>query len=356
MRRPREDFAKTTGPGGEYRFNGLPPGLYYLRASGRYYPSATAEDGAQLLEVAAGKTIAADFRLTPHPAYQIRGLIANAPLRRTLVLRLLRDGSILNNPFQVTPNGTFQVKEVEEGSYTLQAYTPGAIPPDFGEAEVTVEDGDVIGVKINLSEGVDVSGHIEFHGSGSLEKYAVVHATPFYPRRLPLDDSKIDDSDIVATMRPNGNFVFKNVLPGKYEISVRGTADSYLAEATSDSENILERGLTVSTKESPPLAILMRAGGVEITGSIAGAVPGMPFNVALIARYGDAEIPTVLRALDGHFHIAGLTPGDYSLLAWPESRQLEYRNPAVLSALSAYEVSISVADGGRRDVSLTPVP
>jgi hypothetical protein len=266
-------------------------------------------------------------------------------------MRLLRDGDPLSNPFQVSPNGTFQVMDVEPGSYTLQAYTPGVVPPDFGEAEVTVGDGDVVGLKVGLSEGVDVSGHIEFRGSGGLEKYAVVHATPFYPRRLP-----VDYSEIAATMRPNGDFVLKNLLPGKYEITVRGLAESYLAEASADSRNILDQGLTVSTKEPPPLAIVMRSGGAEINANIEVDGPVQSFNVALISRYGDAEIPTIAHALNGHFHMGGLSPGDYTLLAWPESREIEYRNHQVLSDLSPYKTVVSLTDGDRRNVTLTPVP
>jgi len=350
LRRPREDFAKATGQNGEFRFDGLPPGVYYLRASGLYYPSAVTEDRAQLLQVAFGATLTADFHVEPHKVYQIRGLITNMPLRRTLAIRLLREGDPLSHPFQVSPNGTFQVTDVEPGSYTLQAYTPGMVPPDFGEVEVTVGEGDAAGLKVGLSEGVDVSGHIEFRGSGSLEKYAVVHATPFYPRRLP-----VDYSEIIAAMRPNGDFVLKNLLPGKYEITVRGLSDTYLAEATADSKNILDQGLPVSTREPPPLAILMRSGGAEITANIEGDGPVQTFNVALIARYGDVEIPTIVRALNGHFHAAGLTPGDYTLLAWPESREIEYRNRQVLSDLSPYKIAISVTDGARRSVSLTPI-
>jgi protocatechuate 3,4-dioxygenase beta subunit len=351
LRRPREDFSKITGPAGEYRFDGLPPGAYYLRAAGNFYPSASTQDRAQIFQLTSGKMLTADFHSEPHPLYQIRGLITNMPLRRTLAIQLLRDGEPIINPFQVTPNGTFQVTDVEPGSYTLQVYTPGVVPPDFGEVEVTVADSVPTAVKVTLSEGVDVSGHIEFRGSGSLEKYAVVHATPFYPRRLP-----VDYSEIAATMRANGTFVLKNVLPGKYAITVRGLPDIYLAEVSADSKNVLDQGLTVSTQEPPPLAVVMRSGGAEITANIEDDGPVQSFNVALITRYGDAEIPTIVRALNGHVRIAGLTPGDYTLVAWPESREIEYRNHEVLSDLSPYKTAVSLTDGTHRNLSLTPVP
>ncbi len=68
--------------------------------------------------------------------------------------------------------------------------------------------------------------------------------------------------------------------------------------------------------------------------------------MALISRYGDVEIPTIVRALNGHFHMAGLSPGDYTLLAWRESREIEYRNHQALSHLSIKPPSpSSVATG-----------
>jgi hypothetical protein len=354
LRRAREDFSRISGPRGEFRFEGLPAGAYYLRASGLFYPSASTQDRAQLFDLTPGKAITAEFQVEPHQLHQIRGVITNIPLRRTLAIRLLRDGDPLTNPFSVSPNGAFQVLDVDPGSYTLQVYSPGIVPPDFGEVDVTVGDGDAAGLKVTLGQGVDVSGHIEFRGSGSLEKYAVVHATPFYPRRLP-----VDYSEIIATMRPNGDFVLKNLLPGKYEITVRSLSDAYLAEIHANdagSGSILDRGLTVSTQEPPPLAILMRSGGAEITGNIEATAESASFNVALISRYGDVEIPTIVRALNGHFHVAGLPPGDYSLLAWPESHEIEYRNRQVLSDLSPYKTAISLTEGDRRNVTLTPAP
>ncbi|HEY1758017.1 MAG TPA: carboxypeptidase-like regulatory domain-containing protein [Bryobacteraceae bacterium] len=349
LRQAREDFSSLSGPNGEFRFEGLPSGAYYLRASGLFYPSAPTQDRAQLFELTSGKTFTLDFHIEPHKLNQIRGLITNMPLRKTLAVRLLRDGDPLTNPYSVSPNGNFEVLDVDPGSYTLQVYTPGMVPPDFGEADVIVGDGDVAALKITLSEGVDVSGHIEFRGSGSLEKYAVVHATPFLPRALP-----VDYSEIVATMRPNGDFDLKNVLPGKYEIAVRGAPDVFVAEAEADSKNVLDQGLTVTTKEPPPLAIVMRTGGGEISGNVEGEAAS--YSVALITRYGSAEIPTVVHALNGHFHIGGLSPGDYSLLAWSDSEDVEYRNHQVLSDLSPYKTVISVTEGARRTVTLTPVP
>jgi len=365
-RQPHETYVRTSAASGEFRFEGLRPGSYYLRAAGNqaaspaaygplYYPNAESEDDARLLSVAAGSTVHADFQLESHKAYVIRGLITNMPLRHKIQMRLMRGDDPLSNATSITPNGTFAVAGVAPGSYTLQAYSPDFSPLDFGEAGVTVQDHDANAIKITLSDGVDIAGRIEFSGAASLTKYAVVYATPFDSRRIP-----VDLKPPVATMRPNGDFLFKNLIAGKYEITVRGMPDVYVAEvraASRDgSKDIMEQGLTVPDRDPPSLQIVMKAGGGEISGTIEGAHPGDVFVVAFVIRHGATDIPIPVRAQDGRFRMGDLAPGDYTLLAWPESRDIEYRNPAVLAELLRDGTAVSLADGARREVHLALLP
>ena len=366
LRQPRETYTQPTNESGVYRFEDLRPGSYYLRASGSefgsqtvygpiYYPMSETQDKAEFLAIAPGKVENADFRLDAHKAFAIRGIIAKVPLRRALAIRLLRGNDPLSNSYSITPNGTFALSGVAPGSYTLQAYTPDVDPPSYGQVDLTVEDRDVSAVKVVLNEGVDIAGNVEFHGSTALTKYAVVYATPFNAHRFP-----INLKQPVATMHANGDFLFKNVLPGKYEISVRGLPDVYLADVRAVSrdvsKDVLENGLTVPDHDPPTLAIVMKRGGGEISGQIEGAKPGDVFMAALVIRHGVTDIPIPIRAQNGRFRVADLAPGDYTLLAWPESREIEYRNPAVLSGWMPYGTTVSLADGARRETTVAPLP
>lgn len=368
-RQTRQTVANTSGKNGEFLFEDLSPGIYYLRAAGQaagrtygpvFYPKELTRDQAQLLHLAAGQAITPDFRLASHESYRIRGLVTDMPLRRGVTVRLLSGDDSLGDEMQVSPNGAFEIPGVAPGSYTVQAYTPNLLPLNVGETAVNVEQRDLLGVKVVLSEGSDISGHIDFHGPGSLQKYAVVYATPFNPRHWPGD---VKDS--VAVMNPKGNFVLKNLQPGRYEISVRSLSDFYVSEMHAESRSesrglvsrdILGQGLTVPASEPPALTITMKSGAAEIMGRIDGANPGQLFSVALIIMRDGIAIPSVFRAPDGHFHIPGLSPGDYTLLAWPDSREVEYHNQAVLQDLLPDGTAISLAEGAKRNVSLDLAP
>jgi hypothetical protein len=360
-RQLRTAFAeKETDERGEFRFDALPAGPYFLRAISppaaahaygpTYYPSASNPDSAQPLRVAPGKAVTADFTLESHPTYRIRGIVSNPPPRRPLAMRLLRGDDPLGNSATFSPNGTFEMASVAPGSYLLQAYTPDSTPPDFGETTITVRDHDLVGIKVTLTTGVDVSGHVEFRGPIGSEHYAQVHAVAVNARRWPVN---VAEPSVVINER--GNFLLKNLLPGQYDVAVRGLPDFYVSEIRAGTSDVLADGLTVEANNAPHLNIVMQAGGGEIEGIVEGA-DARNFEIAMIAKYGSAQVPTIVRAAQGRFHAAGLTPGEYTLYAWPETRAIEYRNPWVLAELSTYATSVTVHDGGKHLVALKPIP
>ena len=358
LRRSQPDYARAmTDESGDYSLTDLPPGLYYLRIAGQtygpvYYPAASSPDAAQLLRVEPGRAARADFQIESHPAYRISGRVKNIPLRRRLAVRLLRGDDPLDNRATVNPDtGVFEVRDVTPGSYVVQAFTPGLIPAFVGEAAVTASDSDVAGINIALDPGADVSGHIQFNGAHIPEPFAIVHAKRLDSRPLP-----VTQPELSTTPAADGSFAFKNLQPGRYEISVTGYPDCYLARVTAGATDVLEEGLTVPAGGVRNLRITMQGRAGQIQGAIEGASPGRPFVVALMRKYGTARIPAVVRTVQGRFRAAGLAPGQYTLYAWPESAQIEYRNPWTLSGLEEFAVPVPLGEGEVETVALKPVP
>ncbi|HEY4359360.1 MAG TPA: carboxypeptidase-like regulatory domain-containing protein [Bryobacteraceae bacterium] len=359
--------AKDTNERGEYRFDALPAGAYFLRATSTpsapssssapaaafgptYFPAASNPDSAQSLRVIPGRAVTADFILESHATYRIRGIVTNPPPRRPLAMRLLRGDDPLGNSASFSPNGTFDMASLAPGSYILQAYTPNSTPPDFGETTITVTDHDLVGTKITLTNGVDISGHVEFKGPVGSEHYAQIRAIAVNSRRWPVN---IAEPSVVANDR--GNFLLKNLLPGQYDIAVRGLSDFYVADIHAGPNDVLADGLTIKADDSPHLNIVMQSGGGNLEGIVEGAGTAN-YQVALLAQHASAQVPTIVRAVQGRFHAAGLTPGEYTLYAWPESRAIEYRNPWALADLSKASTTVTVRDASSQIVTVKPIP
>ena len=59
---------------------------------------------------------------------------------------------------------------------------------------------------------------------------------------------------------------------------------------------------------------------------------------------------------NGSLNFMGLAPGDYTVIAWRSSQEVEYRNPVVLAAISSYGVSVSLGDGESKEVTFKLIP
>ncbi|MGD0496978.1 MAG: carboxypeptidase-like regulatory domain-containing protein [Bryobacteraceae bacterium] len=371
----RSGFTAITNDLGEFRLWHLPAGLDYLKLFGRrgeawgagaipavafpdesygpvYYPAAPSLAAAQPLQIRAGETIRADFAVQARKAYKIWGTIGNAPAGVVPTIRLLRDdddvgGRILFS----TSTHTFEAADVTPGAYTIQAYATQSADRWFGEMVVTVGEGDVSGVDISMSTGVDVKGTIQFPSADSdsgRPRFVLVQAQNNNPSRLPFR------TDVNArTVDAAGNFTLNHLLPGVYTLTVT-PGSGYVASAWLGADDVLASGLTIGV-EAPAdtLQIVLKTGGGQIDGTVEGQTPDESATVVAVRRYGSSIIPAVISAdPDGLFEADDLAPGDYRIYAWPASRQVEYYSPAALEALSSTAVSISLAPNAQGHVSV----
>src|SRR5262245_48128353 len=164
---------------GEFRLSGLPPGEYYVRASGTvdgnpvlaYYPGVSNPDSAALVRVRAGDEIFADMPIPPAKLFRISGTVVNAiPELATepqgFVL-MPRDKKIDDGSATILPNlavgkgsGYFEVRALP-GVYDLipAARATGAGNFYYYTARVPVEvrDRDVEGITVTITRGVELT-------------------------------------------------------------------------------------------------------------------------------------------------------------------------------------------------------
>jgi hypothetical protein len=394
----RVDANKNTDDLGEYRLWDLSPGLAYLKFVGRsttarglanpsavslpeetygslYYPSAFSRAEAQPIRIHPGETIRADFAVTAHKSYKIRGTLRNITAYGRPTIRLMRDDDQVGvRTYVNASSGLFEMSDVTPGHYVLLAYATDSNTSVFGETVVTVGEGDVAGINVTLGLGVDIKGVVQLPAessnyikdqTGISRRSATVQALNDSADRPPVSMVQMQ-----APIDREGNFTFHNIFPGRYTITVQ-SRESYVASIQAGSVDVLHDGLTVGAGEPPELKIVLNSGGGSIECKVEGLEPGAMATVAFVPANRSSFIPVsyarsfinpgfsnpaLISADPSVAKMSNLAPGEYKVFAWPFKREVEYYNPAALEALRANGVSVYLKDGTEEKVTVKLAP
>jgi hypothetical protein len=375
-----DDAHNETNDLGEFRMWDLDPGLVYLEVVDRYgtspkasdpslspshvaygpvyYPASDIQAEAQAVRIHPGETIRADFVLQEHKAYKISGVLEN-PGHVTSIgepwIRLLRgdDGVPVRSSLDLA-KGTFEIVDVPPGSYTIQALG-NSEPPVFGETTLTVREGDVSGLVMPLTVVASVKGTVVFPAGPSDPDadphFAFIQAQATNTERAlhgwESDSGQADGSS---------KFEVKNLLPGNYALSVNASG-AYVASIQSGGEDVLSDGLTVGSTAPPEVRIVLAAGGGSLECTVAGLDEESSATVAAVRRYNSTNLVTLGYAGGGFpSHFSNLAPGEYTIFAWPSTREVEYQSPSALAELSAYGVAVSIKEGAHETLALKLIP
>jgi hypothetical protein len=346
-----------------------------------YYPTSPDRESATVIRVAPGQTMRADFSMMPHKSYRIRGVIQDAASYKNLGVRLLNGQEAAGNRVSInTTSGAFQVFDVVPGMYTLQGFARGTTV-SLGETTVAIDSQDVTGVAVTLTTGVDVQGVIEHVGAeqtggvqnGIQDKddddddrgIALIARQPppnvpvqvviLQPGRIPVPGTQPP-----APVDADGHFTFKDMLPGKYAFTIN-TYNEYVESIRSGSTDVLADGLEVGTASPEELKVTLHRGGGSIHGIVTGLQTGEAGTVVLIRAAGLSGIATVTQAFfdpnsgEAQFFASNLAPGEYQVYVWPASKQVEFRNPEAMRALSGNAVAVSLHERGAEQVTLKAI-
>lgn len=370
--------SRRTDDRGEYRAWDLPPGDYYVKATGQggrlssfmgtlplpnadethgtqFYPGAKDREQAEVLHVPPGATVRADFTMETQPAYRIRGKLLNCASPDSVQIRLLRGTVPVGSRVRIdAAKGEFELWDVPSGTYQLDASEYSATGEKSGVETVIVRDGDVTGVMLTIQDGATVTSTVRYLGGAPdsrsygpvLQFYSTSNTTSSRSGRRKYVSAS-DENTLSTT----------NMLPGHYVLDVRPVPGYYLRSATSGTVDLLSEGLTVSAGAVPaPLEIVLQRGG----GTIEGTVADLPKNGGriLVVRRGAPAAPQTpsYAGNNGTFRISNLAPDDYSVYAWPATAELEYRNPAVLDRLSKYATKATLREGETQTITVRAIP
>jgi hypothetical protein len=401
-RRWMQSNGGTTNDLGEFRIFNLPPGKVVVSAMpnrGRamafagplvatqfggevneqqyvptYYPNAFDSEQATVIETKPGQTISnVDIQLRRGTVFRISGRVIDpesqgGPMRFGVSAMRSDDTMRGGEGASTKPDGTFEIRGVRPGTYTLTATTydqrMSAGQRRLGVARLDVS-GDVEGVNIEIKSGFKVSGTVAIQTANTGEKADPKSASIMF---APAEQGMFFGPPPQVTVAADGTWSAESVTPGVYRLNamLRSTdgAPSYVAAVTVGGEDYLGRELDMTQGPVGPIRVVMSTNSGTINGTLDtsdASSEGASFAVAIPVeakfRLVDQVRPSQV-AQDGSYSIRGLRPGEYLVFAFDQYQSGALEDPEIFKQVEQKGVRVKVTAGqaSTAQVKLTPWP
>jgi hypothetical protein len=337
-----------------------------------YYPGVTnLSEASRVTAGLSAEVGGVDFAVRLVPTVMVRGVVFQPDgtlATGAQVMLLPDDGATSRDSIlvaRVQGGGTFEIRDVPPGRYTLRAATRGGGRGQrggFGGRPVFASQRlDVDGLTLALSPGATLSGAVVFETTQEPPSgIARVRVTAETVQDIPLlgnSESRIDE---------DGTFEMQNVSGGPKLIRALGVPDGWMLKAVYlDGQNVIDTTLEFSA--------VTRADGFRLVftdqiSRISGVVqdregaPLTDFTVVAFplddrlwqpqSRYIKAARPDQ----NARYEIEGLPSGSYLLAAVGAVQEGEWFDPRLLQRLGSGGIRMSLNDGESKDLDLALDP
>jgi hypothetical protein len=397
--------AERTNDLGEYRVAGLPAGNYYVSVAPppdfksliegagaaamadansasapekpastsyqtTYYPGTADRSQAAPIQVHAGDEFPVNFSMTPSPSLSIRGSVVNLPARTSAVIMLQsHDFNLVLNGAEMHKDGSFVIRNVAPGAYTILATVENSTVPMMARQSLQVVGNSVDGLRLAPQPGGWIHGRLRLESKGNIGH--------FDPSQLFLTLHPADGDEETLNMflagaafnslihvSDNGNFEWKGVPPGNYYVELAGDSgantDWYLKSVNAGGRDS-DSSISVSGG-AVALDLVASSNGALVDGVVTDQ-KGQPVTNAVIVAVPEARLRgrvdryrKTVSDQSGHFTLHGISPGNYTLLAWESVDGDAYYNPDFLKTYEAQGSAVRLADGERKSLQLQAIP
>jgi protocatechuate 3,4-dioxygenase beta subunit len=412
--------AERTNDLGDYRIAGLAPGNYFVSVtpppdfrsliettgnapaihSGApsdkpapaayqttYYPGTRDRGQATPIQLHAGDDFPVSFSLTPSPSLTIRGSVVNLPPGSTAAIMLQsKDFSLVLNGAEMHKDGSFEIRDVSPGAYTIVATVDNVAVPMMARQALQVAAENVEGLRLAPQTGGSVRGRLRMESSSA--------ARPDPSQMFLLLRSADGDDDAfsaitigegfstLAHVNADGSFEWKNVPAGHYSVQISDASamPDWFLKSVAAAGAVADSGFSVSGGATT-LDLVASANGAMVEGVATnqdgaeqdGAEQDRPEQdrVEKDEPVADAVVVAVPEARfrnysdryrkavtdqSGRFTLRGLPPGDYTLFAWESVDGEAYFNPEFLKSCEGQGKALHVNEGDHARVQLKAIP
>jgi hypothetical protein len=384
------------GPGdqtddtGAFRVYALPPGHYFVAASGGpidavkrdppvFYPGTPSFADAQAIALGGGAEAAADFQMLSVRGARVSGVVTSSSGSPVAAMVNLRSDIVANIPntgpgaagldlhADARPDGTFVVENVPPGQYTLVAMlpfapgpaaTPDAKPdpmfriPESVTMPLTIAGDDVIGLSLaTRSAGMLVGRFITDSG--------VVKPLPT-GLRVSMNNGYAGGMRMSMAMGTREDFRLAG-MAGPFRFDIEGVPEGWAVKAIIvNGEDVTDEPIDLAG-ETATLRIVMTDRVTSVGGSVQARERGDVEGLGVVVFADDAgkwtwpsrHVRAARTDAQGVFQVRGLPPDQrYLAVALDYLEDGEEQDVQFLERLRSRAQSITLAEGEQRSIQL----
>jgi uncharacterized protein (DUF2141 family) len=333
-----------------------------------YYPGTPDRSQATPIQLRGGDDFPVNFSLTPRPSLTIRGSVVNLPPGSAAAITLQsKDLSLVLNGAEMHKDGSFEIRDVSPGAYTILATVENVAAPMVARQSLQLTTTSVDGLRLVPQSGGAIRGRVRTEGQGNSR---TDRSQMFLLLRSADGDDDavaaftLDGFSSVAHVSADGSFEWKNVLPGHYSVLISEASampDWFVKSVSAGGREVADGGFDVSGG-TITLDLLASANGATVDGVAANqkgeavpdavvvAVPAAPL------RSHPEYYRTAATDQSGRFTLRGLPPGDYTLFAWESMDGEAYYNAEFLKSYEGQGKALHVGESERKSVQLGVLP
>jgi len=374
---------------GEYRISSLPPGRYFVSATptldfqaiaappkeaatssklqlayvATYYPNTTDRSQAATVELRPGEETPIDFSLVRTPTARLSGTVANlAPGTHVVVTLHSAESSMVFNETDAGKDGTFELRNVAPGNYTLMAIEDSGDKSRIARQTINVNGTNLDSLRLNPVPGATIRGQVRTPGRAFDFSQLTLYLEPTDGNPEALNAAARLGEDPFH-VKADGTFEWNNIPAGSYYVEAASNKhDNWILDSVfvdgrdiTDSElNVSGGVLSVTVVFSPEGATLdgtvVDEKNQPVPGAVVVAVPAARF------RKRQSRYQRVVSDQRGHFQMRGVIPGDYSLFAWEALDGNAYLDPDFLKLYDSRGTGVHLEKARAKTVSLQALP
>jgi len=279
-----------------------------------------------------------------------------------------RDFNLTLNGAEIHKDGSFEIRDVSPGAYTVVASVSESADPMIARQSLQVSSENVEGLRLAPHAGAWVHGRIrvESKGLGRLDPsqlFLTLHSADG-------DDDMAGGVNIgegfssLAHVSSDGSFEWKSVPAGHYYVQLAGdggSPDFFLKSALSGGRDASDVGFTVNGGAAV-LDLVASANGAVIDGVATNAKGELMANATVVLvpeerlRSHTDRYRKTVSDQSGRFALHGIPPGAYTLLAWENVDGEAYYNPEFLKSCEGQGRAQHLVEGERKSVQLQAIP